>query len=113
MRTRSGLPGGIAPLAGIVLAMRIIMKERYIREIIEGFPYPIAAVFVRLRTDECLDPGSLRLKYILATAEAIARFLGVVALVECRDYLEERGGTPSLTLSVDFVARFRRITWGN
>lgn len=89
------------------------MKERYIREIIEGFPYPIAAVFVRLRTDECLDPGSLRLKYILATAEAIARFLGVVVLVKCRDYLEEQGGTPPLALSVDFAARFRRITWGD
>jgi hypothetical protein len=89
------------------------MKDRYIREIIEGFPYPIAAVFVRLRTDECLDPGSLRLKYILATAEAISRFLGVVALVECRDCLEEQGGTPPPALSVDFAARFRRITWGN
>ncbi len=33
------------------------MKDRYTREIINGFPYPIAAMFVKLRTDECLDPG--------------------------------------------------------
>lgn len=89
------------------------MKERYIREIIEGFPYPIASVFVRLRTDDCLDPGSLRLKYILATAEAISRFLGVLVLCECRDYAENRDGAPPPALSVDFAARFRRVTWGN
>ena len=37
------------------------MKDRYAREIINGFPYPIAAMFVKLRTDECLDPGPNRL----------------------------------------------------
>jgi hypothetical protein len=33
------------------------MKERYARDITSHFPYPIAAPFARLRTDECLDPG--------------------------------------------------------
>lgn len=58
------------------------MKERYAREIISNFPYPIASYFVRLRTDECLDPGPLRLKYILATAETIGRFLGMITLCQ-------------------------------
>jgi hypothetical protein len=89
------------------------MKERYVREVIEGFPYPISTVFVRLRTDECLDPGPLRLKYILATAEAISRFLGVLVLCECRDHIEQQGGILPASLSTDFVSRFGRITWGN
>jgi len=66
------------------------MKERYIRNIISGFPYPIVTFFIKLRTDECLDPGSLRLKYILKTGESIVRFLGCAVFCECRDFLEDK-----------------------
>ncbi|MBP7866064.1 MAG: hypothetical protein KA419_08955 [Acidobacteria bacterium] len=90
------------------------MKERYIREILSGFPYPITAYFTKLGTDECLDPGPLRLKYLLATGEAVGRFLGVVVLAEVRDRLEEPGA-PSLPASLvsDFAKRYRSPSWGN
>jgi hypothetical protein len=89
------------------------VNARYAREIKTSFPYPIAASFVRLFTDECLDPGSLRLKHILATAEAAARFLGILVLCECREHLEDKGIPAPPALGADFVQRFKRVTWGN
>jgi len=88
------------------------MDERYAREVIAGFPYPIASPFIRLRTDECLDPGPLRLKYLLATAEAISRFLGVVTLCQCRDLLEAGAPRPGEGMTADFARSFRRPSWG-
>jgi hypothetical protein len=81
------------------------MKERYVREVVNGFPYPIAACFVKLRTDECMDPGPQRLKYLLATGEAVARFLGVVNLCQARDFAEARPVSPSSALNADFSTR--------
>jgi len=89
------------------------MKERYIREILASFPYPIVAYFSKLRTDECFDPGPLRLKYILSTSETIARFLGTVTLCEAREYLEHHMEPPPSSLTVDFLFRFRRPAWGS
>ena len=88
------------------------MKERYAREIISGFPYPIAKVFIKLRTDECLDPGPLKLKYTLSTAEAIARFMGVVTLCECRALQEARLVSLPRALVDDFRGRLSRPSWG-
>lgn len=88
------------------------MKDRYIREIVHGFPYPIASTFVKLRTDECMDPGANRLKYLLATGEAVARFLGVVNLCQAREYGESAGKSPPKPLQADFAVRFKRISWG-
>lgn len=89
------------------------MKDRYAREVVNGFPYPIASNFVKLRTDECMDPGPNRLKYLLATGEAATRFLGVVNLCQARDYGEAQGKPPSKALCADFTKRFKVITWGN
>ena len=89
------------------------MKERYEREIKAGFPYPIVAYFIKLGTDEGLDPGPFRLQYILATAEAIARFLGMVVLCESRELLEESEAEPPKALTADFHKRFKAPTWGN
>lgn len=88
------------------------MKDRYTREIINGFPYPIATMFAKLRTDECLDPGSNRLKYLLGTGEAITRFLGVVNLCQARDFAESSQRIPPQSLRADFKQRFERIAWG-
>lgn len=88
------------------------MKERYIREVVSSFPYPIAKNFVKLRTDECLESGPMRLKYILATGEAISRFLGMVILCQVRRHLEESGQAPPRSLSADFRQRFSKPTWG-
>ncbi len=89
------------------------MKERSVRDILSGFPNPIVAYFMKLRTDECLDPGTLRLKYILATAESISRFLGIVVLCECRELLEKDGKELPAAILSDFEKRFRAPTWGN
>jgi len=88
------------------------MKDRYAREIINGFPYPIAAIFVKLRTDECLDPGPNRLRYLLSTGEGITRFLGVVNLCQARDFAESSQRTSPRSLQADFKLRFERIAWG-
>ena len=88
------------------------MKDRYTREIINGFPYPIATMFVKLRTDECLDPGPNRLKYLLGTGEAITRFLGVANLCQARDFAESSQRIPPQSLRADFKQRFERIAWG-
>jgi hypothetical protein len=89
------------------------MKERYVREIIAGFPYPIVANFIKLGTDECLDHGPLRLQYILSTAEAISRFLGIVTLCECRELLEDRQAKLPSSLVTDFHKRFGAPSWGS
>lgn len=90
------------------------MRERYVREILSSFPYPVTAYFTKLGTDECLDPGPLRLKYLLATGEAVSRFLGVVALAELRERLEAPGAPASPgPLASDFSRRFKTPSWGN
>lgn len=89
------------------------MNERYARDIISHFPYPIASPYARLRTDECLDAGPMRLKYILATGEAIARFCGILVLCECRATLEGRSDpSPPEILARDLPVRLRTPSWG-
>jgi len=87
------------------------MDDRYARELIRRFPYPIASAFVRLRTDECLDPGPLRLKHTLATGEAVARFLGILVLCDLREHIEATATLPP-ALASDFVPAFKRPSWG-
>ena len=79
------------------------MEPRFIRTINDYFPYPIAANFKVLMTDECMDAGPLRLQYLLRTAESVARFLGMVLLLECRRYIEANSEAP---LSPIFQANY-------
>jgi hypothetical protein len=88
------------------------VNEDYYSKIIYSFPYPIVSFFIQLRTDECLDFGPLRLRYILSTAEAICRFLGIVSVCECREYLENHKVQPPKSMSKDFQRYFSRPTWG-
>lgn len=88
------------------------MQDRYVREIINGFPYPIAAMFVKLRTDECLDPGPIRLRYLLGTGETITRFLAIVNLCQARDFAESTHHSPPESLRTNFKQQFERISWG-
>ena len=56
----------------------------------------------------------MRLVYLLITAEITARFLGIVALVECRKMLEENDDLPvPKSISGDFATRFKKSTFGN
>jgi hypothetical protein len=91
----------------------MLMKDSIFREVVAGFPYPIASSYVKLRTDECMDPGPNRLKHQLATGEAIARFLGVVNLCQARDFSELFGKTPPKSMTADFTKNFERVTFGN
>ncbi len=90
------------------------MEKRFIRTINDYFPYPIAANFKVLMTDECMDPGPLRLQYLLRTAEAIARFLGMVLLLECRRYIEANPeAQPPRALVADFAPKLRKPSFGS
>jgi hypothetical protein len=91
----------------------MLMKDSIFREIVAGFPYPIASSYVKLRTDECMDPGPNRLKHQLATGEATARFLGVVNLCQARDFSELFGKAPPKSMTADFTKNFERVTFGN
>ncbi|MBI5488600.1 MAG: hypothetical protein HY905_14800 [Deltaproteobacteria bacterium] len=88
------------------------LDESYARRIITDFPYPVAKQFTKLRTDECLDPGPLRLKYILATAEALGRFVGALVLCECRELLEKQPAEVPAGLSSQFRRELARPSWG-
>lgn len=90
------------------------MKDSYARMIIRDFPFPIAAPYKKLKCDEFLEPGALRLKQLLTTGEAITRFLGVLGLCAVRATIERGEGVdpPHLALSADFGQRFKRISWG-
>lgn len=87
------------------------MQARQIRTITNDYPYPIVSSFVKLRTDECLDPSPLRLKYILSTIEAITRFVGVIVISECRDFAENH---PEIETSFSplFQQQIKRPSWG-
>ena len=89
------------------------MEEAFNRKVVDYFPYPIASVYKTLRTDECMDPGALRLQYILKTAERIARFVGVVTLAECRRMLEADSDLSlPKSLGGGFEKQFRRPAFG-
>ncbi len=70
------------------------MEQRYIRQIIGSFPYPISVNYKRLRSRDCSTPGAERLRHLLATAESTARFLAFVVLAECRESLEKKPAPP-------------------
>lgn len=89
------------------------MDDQFARKIIDNFPYPIASSFIKLRTDECLDPGPLRLKYILSTAECISCFLSIIVLCECRELSEKKEIIPSIQLGKKFSECFRKPAWGH
>ena len=50
------------------------MQDGLIRKIIDYYPYPVASVFKILMTDECLDPGPMRLQYIQIHRRNVGRF---------------------------------------
>jgi hypothetical protein len=90
------------------------MEKRLTRTINDYFPYPIAANFKVLLTDECMDAGPLRLQYLLRTAESIARFLGMVLLLECRRYIETNSeAQPPRALVADFAGKLRKPSFGS
>jgi len=88
------------------------MDEQYQRDIMTRFPYPVARVFRKLRTDEYLDPGPQRRDQILATAEAVTRFVAFVVLCECRDLLERDGSSQVKTFLPFIEKTFEKPSWG-
>lgn len=88
------------------------MEKRYEREIIDNFPYPIAACFTRLRTRQCKQPSYERLNHIFITAERISRYLASIVISECRAHMEIHaelvGQCPLL-----FVEHIKNPSWGN
>jgi len=87
------------------------MTEDEFDRVIDSYPYPIASIFSRLGTVECLDPGDRRLNCILDTAEAASRFLCALVLCLCRDQGETQ--SEAAPLSPDFQKNLQRPSWGH
>lgn len=87
------------------------MTEDDFDRVIDSYPYPIASIFSRLGTVECLDPGDRRLNCILDTAEAASRFICALVLCLCRDHGEAQGDPAPLSL--DFCRNLKRPSWGH
>lgn len=91
------------------------MTEDEFDKVVDTYPYPIAGLFSRLGTVECMDPYfDRRLNCILEVAEAISRFLSALVLCQCRDYAEEHPReTPPVALRTDFRKHLKRPSWGH
>lgn len=91
------------------------MTEDEFDWVVDTYPYPIAGLFSRLGTVECLEPNfDRRLNCILQVAEFISRFLSALVLCQCRDHAEQHpGDTPPAGLSTDFRKHLRRPSWGH
>lgn len=87
------------------------MTEDEFERVIDSYPYPIACIFSRLGTAECLDPDDRRLNCILDTAEAASRFLCALVLCLCRDQGESHGD--AAPLSPDFHKNLKSPSWGH
>lgn len=88
-----------------------MMQRRYIKRITHEFPYPIVTHFIKLRTDECLEAGSLRLEYLLKTSEAITRYLGIIVISECRE-LAEQHPEWICDFPLPLAQQIKRPAWG-
>lgn len=91
------------------------MTEEEFERVVDTYPYPIAGLFSRLGTVECLDPYfDRRLNCILDVAEAISRFLSALVLCQCRDHAERHpGDPPPAGVSTDFRLHLKRPSWGH
>jgi hypothetical protein len=85
-------------------------EEKEFDQIINSLPYPITCIFSRLGTVDCLKLDNRRLNYILDTAEAASRFLGVLVLCLCRDQGELSGD--AVHLNIDSLQKLKKPTWG-
>lgn len=88
------------------------MDDSYIDDQLAFLPYTVASFLTRLVTDEGIDPGPNRLRFILETAEAIARLLGIIGLSECRKAMEGTDATPKIKLSPNFKRDLRSPSFG-
>ena len=89
------------------------MTEDEIEEVVSTYPYPIAGIFCRIATTECMKSVDRRLGCILDTAEAVTRFVSAIVLCLCRDHVETQGGALPRSFSTNFYRNFRRPSWGH
>ncbi|MBN2662300.1 MAG: hypothetical protein JXR68_01510 [Bacteroidales bacterium] len=89
------------------------MNRRLIRTVENDFPYPIAAEFRILNTEEYLEPDENRLKQLLRTVESTAHFLSIISLVDLTENIIKN---PELiipeTFKKEFGGRIVRTSFG-
>ncbi|MCI4626576.1 MAG: hypothetical protein L3V56_11525 [Candidatus Magnetoovum sp. WYHC-5] len=90
-----------------------MINEEIKTKVLYYFPSPIARMYFKLFTEECAKQPSLKLDYILATAETISTLSGIIVLCECREYIEKSGVRLGTSLTNDFKERFMKPAWGS
>lgn len=98
------------------------MNRRLIRTIENDFPYPIAAEFRLLNTEEYLEQDENRLKQLLKTAESTVHFLAAISLIDLAEnilrnkdieipdtFIKEFGGRITRTSFGKWVALMREV----
>jgi len=89
------------------------MNRRLIRSIENDFPYPIAAEFRILNTEEYLELDQNRLKQLLRTVENTAHFLAIISLIDLTEnYLKNPEIIIPETFEKEFGNRLTRTSFG-
>ncbi|MFC1851252.1 hypothetical protein ACFL27_13735 [candidate division CSSED10-310 bacterium] len=88
------------------------MDEKTITEIISGYPYPIAILYGIIAGMDLREEPRKALEYLLQTGEAIARFLGMIALADLLLLKEQHDIDLPASITAEFKKRFRRPSFG-
>ncbi len=89
------------------------MNRRLVRTIENDYPYPIAAEFRILNTEEYLEPDPNRLKQLLRTVESTAHFFALISLVDLTEnYLKNDNIEIPETFTKEFENRMTRTSFG-
>jgi len=88
------------------------MDEKTITEIISDYPYPIAILYRIIAGMDLHEEPRKGLEYILQTGEAMARFLGMIALAELLLFKEQNDIDIPPSIKAEFKKKFRRPSFG-
>ena len=84
------------------------MEEKTVNEIISKYPYPIAILYRIIAGIDLYEEPRKGLEYILQLGEAIARFLGMIAMAELLLLKEQCDIDIPPGIKAEFKKRFSR-----
>lgn len=80
----------------------------------QKYPYPVAVTFRRLETDEYVEPGPVRLKGVLETAERGVHLLALAVLINICEHFRASGPVElPKALTADFERKFAALSFGS
>jgi hypothetical protein len=88
------------------------VEESQIDRIINHYPYPVAVLYRIIAGMNLDDEPDKGLAYILQTAEAIARLLGMITLAELLDFQEKNNVKLPPAITSEFKKNIRRPSFG-